>query len=365
MNRKQKKTRSGLWLLLRRLVASCCLCVPLSFIFVSVSLGQTYTYTELLPPGCSSAQAASINVNGVVVGYGVDGTGAIKGFLYSNGTYTDVLPPGWSMSSATGINSGGMVVGHGIDAATGIHKGFTYSNGTYTDVLPPGWADASVTGTNSGGVVVGYGHPAQNLKTSEGFIYTYSNGTYTDVLPPNWSWAYAYSISDIGLVAGYGQDKGGTWKGFIYNSGTYIELLPPGWTKAYVLSINDSGVAVGVGTTSTGQQKGFIATPSSPPPLPAVQMAQLMDFFDAAVAAGTLGSPPNGMGPAQVKNLDNVLTSAAQSIVAGDDNSACHYLTDAYKKDTISGKHPDPVAVATAAELQQQIQGLMSSLACP
>ncbi|HBG05569.1 MAG TPA: hypothetical protein DDY22_08470 [Geobacter sp.] len=65
----------------------------------------------------------SINNNGAVVGWGVNGAGKTKGFLYNGATYADILPTGWSSAYAYDINDNGAVVGSGYDGA-GIKKGF-------------------------------------------------------------------------------------------------------------------------------------------------------------------------------------------------------------------------------------------------
>jgi probable HAF family extracellular repeat protein len=67
------------------------------------ALGADYIYTELLPPGWTSASATAINNNGDVVGQGRDGQGRINSFLYSNGTYIELLPPGWVQADVNGI----------------------------------------------------------------------------------------------------------------------------------------------------------------------------------------------------------------------------------------------------------------------
>jgi hypothetical protein len=162
------------------------------------------------------------------------------------------------------------------------------------------------------------------------------------------------------VVVGTGY-QGGVQKGFIYDGTTYTPILPEGWTSASASSVNDAGVVVGWGAAGP-VMKGFIAYP----PTPEGQIAQVMDFFDASVAAGTLtGSSPGNSGQAQVKNLDKLLTSSSQEIAAGNDASACKDLAKAYSRADKHVKSSDSVAGAAAAELQQQIQGLMTSLSCP
>jgi len=127
-----------------------------------------YNYTELLPPGLSSPRVNNINNNGDVVGYGDDGTGTYKGFIYSGGVYTELLPPGCiGAYYVLSINSHGDVVGSGDDG-TGTYKGFIYSGGQYTELLPPGWTEAWAYSINNNGDVVGSGDDGTG--TYKGFI---------------------------------------------------------------------------------------------------------------------------------------------------------------------------------------------------
>ena len=235
---------------------------------IGIDFTASASYTELLPPGWSSAFATNINNSGVVIGWYSDslyspGKGFIysggtytaplpqpgKGFIYSGGMYTELLPPGCVGAAANGINDSGIVVGDGFSVGTII--GFIYSGGTYTDLLPTGWYHSEAGDINDSGVVVGGGSDGTRQK---GFIY--SGGTYTELLPPGWDWASAIGINNSGVVAGGGSD-GTTHKGFIYSGGTYTELLPPGYIEAHAIGINDSGIVVGNGFDGT-TWKGFI-----------------------------------------------------------------------------------------------------------
>ena len=122
----------------------CCYPIPIADIRKGF-LYNGWQYIELLPPGCTDADAQDMNESGVVVGYGwSDRTDTGFGFIYNDGVYTKLLPPGWPYAAASAINDSGAVVGTGYDG-TGTHKGFIYNGGVYTELLPPGWTDAGAT----------------------------------------------------------------------------------------------------------------------------------------------------------------------------------------------------------------------------
>ena len=184
--------------------------------------------------------------------------------------------------------------------------------------------------------------------------------TYTELLPPGWSSSGAYAINSSGVVVGAGFD-GTKYKGFIYSNGIYTDVLPDGWTEAYAGWINDSGVVVGWGAAADKTRKGFIAYP----PTPEGQMAQLMDFFDASVVAGTVtGSSPGNSGQAQVINVEKLLAAAANSIQVGSEAKACQDLQKAYDRTNKLLSSKDAVAGAAAALLGQQIMDLMENVGC-
>jgi hypothetical protein len=77
-----------------------------------------------------------------------------EGFIYSNGTYTELLPPGWTSAYAAFIHNSGVVVGGGSDGS-GTQRGSIYSGGRYTELLPLGWTSAYAAFINNSGMVVG------------------------------------------------------------------------------------------------------------------------------------------------------------------------------------------------------------------
>jgi len=76
----------------------------------------------VLPSTWTGALAIDINDNGVVVGYGNDGSGT-KGFVFNGSGYTKIEPAGWVEVMPQAINNNGVVTGKGIDGA-GAAKGF-------------------------------------------------------------------------------------------------------------------------------------------------------------------------------------------------------------------------------------------------
>ena len=82
----------------------------------------TYSFTILEVPGATETRPTSINNDGQVAGYYLDGF-ISHGFVWSNGTFTTLDPPGANHSSASSINDNGQVVGYGEDAS-GTTSGF-------------------------------------------------------------------------------------------------------------------------------------------------------------------------------------------------------------------------------------------------
>jgi hypothetical protein len=351
------ETKKGLWFSSGSMALACFLCVASSLIFVSASTGGIYTYTELQPPGWDYVLPSSINNSGVMVGTGLKG-GTRKGFIYDGLTCTELQATGWDSLWPSAINDNGVVVGYG--SQTGTLKGFIYDGLTCTELQATGWDFLQPSSINNSEVVVGYG-PKGGVWT--GFIC--EGGTCTELLAPGWDFLLATSINDNGVVVGIGSQNC-TQKGFVLDGTGCTPLLPDGWSSAYTTSINDRGIVVGAGAPPAPGpiMMGFIAFP---PTLEGriAEIAQILDFFDACVAAGTLtGSSPGASGQAQLKNLGKLFTSSAQSIAAGNDKKACQDLAKACSRTDTYVNSSDAVAEAAGAELQELILALMNNLGC-
>ncbi|MEK6528817.1 MAG: hypothetical protein AABZ36_08065 [Nitrospirota bacterium] len=283
-----------------------------------VSWAQTtdYIFTEIHPPGWIGSRATHITDSGMVLGYGSDGDGNSKGFLYSAGTYTEIIPsiltppppPGideWEFSVFIfeDINNSGAVVGSVYGGAPPpddpmgdyfyYSKNFLYSAGTYTELmsgggrindsgvilgeavtmLPPPTAPYSTFSAcdiNNNGDIAGIGYLLSGQRSVG--IYNISTGTYTfsEPLPSGAGIEISVKeISDNGVVVGTMRD----WSsypeqpyetGFLYSEGIFTELIPPGMDASGFSAINSNGTtAVGVGYADWSDEfmfEGFTTT---------------------------------------------------------------------------------------------------------
>ena len=147
------------------------------------------SFINLQDPNASASYgtyAFAINNAGQVLGDYFDANDDVHGFIYENGAFTDITDPRAAMSAsgngtsgthAEAINNSGQVVGYYVDASGAVH-GFLYSAGTYTALNDPSVTGGTVaTGINDAGEVVGYYFVANGNP----HVFTYGNGVYTDV----------------------------------------------------------------------------------------------------------------------------------------------------------------------------------------
>lgn len=100
-------------------------------------------------------------------------------------------------------------------------------------------------------------------------------------------------------------------------------------------------------------------------PDPEEEIAEILDFIDMSVDAGTLEGTGNGNSPEHRLNaLINMIEAAGDLIEAGEIDAACGQLMAAYKKCDGQPRPPDFVAGEALEELAQMILDLMASLGC-
>lgn len=100
-------------------------------------------------------------------------------------------------------------------------------------------------------------------------------------------------------------------------------------------------------------------------PTPAELIVDILVYFDAAVADGTLeGRGPGNSAANRLKALSNMLDSARNSIDAGNLDEACDQLRVAYRKTDGQPRPPDFVQGDAAAGLAAMILDLRTLLEC-
>jgi beta propeller repeat protein len=100
-------------------------------------------------------------------------------------------------------------------------------------------------------------------------------------------------------------------------------------------------------------------------PPPQQQIAEILAFFDASVAAGTLiGSGSGNSANGRRKALRNMIEAAGDLIQQGRIEDACRQLADAANRTDGAERPPDFVEGPAAAELRVRIELLRSTLGC-
>ena len=302
-----------------------------SLLLSSHASAETYSYTDIHPPGWIDSRVTRINGSGEVVGFGVTSSGE-RGFLWSSGMVTEILPPGADGARVMWINDSGEVAGTWVK--DGVRHAFLLRGQTYLDPTP-GWGyseanyvgeDGAVGGTgefgafvsrdgaveifpgfsvlvagNSSGQFVGNGGGTARLylpdqgyrdltppgtssatprginengrvavnSLQSGFArgFVFSDPFFVSMTPPGWTSSRATAINNLEVVAGHGDSPEGK-RSFLRSGGMYEMLSFPGWTATEAAAINDSRQVAGAGTTASGETHAFVASPPGPATAP-------------------------------------------------------------------------------------------------
>jgi probable HAF family extracellular repeat protein len=247
--------------------------------------------------------AFAINNSGQVLGDYYDANDDVHGFIYSNGTFTDITDPlaaevasggGTSGTHAEAINNSGQVVGYYVDASGAVH-GFLYSGGSYTTLDDPSGVDTVVEGINDAGEIVGYYWNSSGNSQ----IFTYSNGIYTDLNDSsNNGGVQSVTINDAGEVVGTYYSNNGELQGLLADPSTSVAALHVASGDTLTLagatitgvSITDNGTIAADGGTFTVSSTASISG-SGNVEITNGGTADFLDAFNQAVTflgAGTL-----------------------------------------------------------------------------
>lgn len=118
---------------------------------------DTYTskFTPVTLAGASSLTATGINDRGAISGFATEGTSTVS-FLDRSGVFRTIAYPGATQTEAFGINKRGQEVGEYVDASGAMH-GFLWTDGTFQTIDDPGGVGTTtVNGINNKGDIVGF-----------------------------------------------------------------------------------------------------------------------------------------------------------------------------------------------------------------
>jgi len=206
----------------------------------------------------------AINNSGQIAGMmTTDGQG--NAFVTINGVVVDLgTLAGGDWSSAYAINSSGEVAGYG-NTGSGAFRGFVWSQATgFTELGTLGGASSYAMAINDLGQVAG------DAQTASGYLnaFLWINGTMQDLGTLGGNNSYAYGVNDSGIVVGYSDvDGSGDPHAFIFENGVMLDLnslIDPssGWILTEAYAINGSGEIVGEGLLD-GVEHAFLLDPIS------------------------------------------------------------------------------------------------------
>ena len=279
---------------------------------------QTYTYTEILPPGSTQTTPVALDGAGVVLGYWLDGSNDFHGFTYNNGVYANIDYPKAIYTQPTGFNEKGEIIGSYTDTNHIVHA-FSYVNGKFKTLVAPGSNNTETAGINHKGAILGYS------SAGSGSAFVYSRGQFTtinaqnyvspvaindsgsaigDYFPPQpqpittWyysggtlitlpiksSYAESFGLNDKGEIVGQ-QIVGNTFEGFLYGKGAKAKsIVVPNSTGTYPEGISDQSDITGYYTDSNFNEFGFVLSKG------------VFSTLSAPNAAGTYGLAINEAG---------------------------------------------------------------------
>ena len=238
--------------------------IVLGILPVLPAAANSYSITNISPPGAPPAYATGVNAAGQVSGYATVGAAGAEAWRYTPGTGTVVLGSfGGGDTRAAGINDAGTVTGYSTDAG-GAARGFVFNTGT-------GLVDIGGFGNgegifpqhiNAAGVVAGVSRRGGNDRA---FRFsppglTLALGTLPGAAVP--AEAAAYGINDAGRVVGIASSPSGFNRAFRTNAaGTGMaELGTLGGDESWAYAINNAGSVAGSATSLSTDTHAFLFT---------------------------------------------------------------------------------------------------------
>jgi probable HAF family extracellular repeat protein len=180
--------------------------------------------------------------------------------LLRGGQYTSLDFPNALTTAAFGINASGQIVGYYIDTSSALH-GFLLSGGHYTTLDDPVGVQGTVArGINASSVIVGYSLGPYTIQHG----FRLSAGNYLTLDDPNgFHDTSASGINDYGQIVGVYFDHNRAEHGFLRHGDQYLTLDDPNaMSRTEAQAINDSANVVGLFFDANGVEHAFLATPT-------------------------------------------------------------------------------------------------------
>jgi len=203
-----------------------------------------FKFKRAYVPGLRGAFPATVNNNGVEVGWYLDKQGGYHGYMFGGANLTLLDDPSGTNTTPQAIpfNNENAVVGYYTNLS-GNTVGFLYDTATqqFTDIPGPEGATASAAeGINDQGWISGFYTDSSGVP--HGFLL--QGTSYTTLDPPHTIGTYAYGVNNNGDVAITWLNRRGVYEGslFNYSANTYKTLNVPGAANGSEASyINNEG----------------------------------------------------------------------------------------------------------------------------
>jgi hypothetical protein len=243
-------------------------------------IDQAGTYTTIDYAGATSSAVYGMTNSGEIVGTYLASDGVQYGFIDQGGTFTTLKDPNadtalgpsapYAGTAAYGVDDSGEIVGWYVDSTETVH-GFVYQGGSFTTEDCPGAGTGLNPNTLLGFEGSGFGF-VDNFGTATGtcwesnksqYNFIYQNGRFNRVpnVPGSSDTIIAWVIKS-GVSGGW-YTRGHVTEGYIYQNGRFTTIKDPlGRYGIYLDGANDFGAIAGAYYDHSGNTYGFVMTPS-------------------------------------------------------------------------------------------------------
>ena len=218
----------------------------LGFLLVSIlavaasdAQGLTFKFQTFNVPGALESSAFGVNNAGVAVGYYVDQSRVMHGYIVQGRVLTTIDDPNGTDTFCNNVNDQAdfSVVGQYTNAG-GAPVGFVYKDGQFTDIPgPAGAIGSSAVSINMAGDIVGYYLDSAGLAHG----YLLRGGAYTTLDVPGALLTVATGINDHGTIVLYWLDAATFIESSLYDGRVYSTINVPGAVSSYAYDLDNAG----------------------------------------------------------------------------------------------------------------------------